>query len=213
MSLFSTAVAISGQPSKWSHSRAEHYLPSMSITQNYQESLQKSLMIQIIPYFIAFKATSVIFTPQMQISEKHGFKRNKKALNNEELWRSDQLYCEAAVLCFLNRYLQECFLIRTSAEAQYCMNRLYLTKSTVRWGYLATGERIGGHQMLDYAFSLLDLIEPSTQSQTSQSSMKMSLNLHAKAPIHLFCEVTKGSPFILNEVKLELLTFAYDISC
>ncbi len=43
-------------------------------------------MIQIIPYFTAFKATSVILTPQMQISEKHGFKRNNKAFNNEELW-------------------------------------------------------------------------------------------------------------------------------
>lgn len=56
----------------------------------------------------------------------------------------------------------------------------------------------------------MDPIEPSTQSQTSQSSMEMSLNLHAKAPIHLFCEITKGSPFILNEVKLELLTSAYE---
>lgn len=110
MPFFCTAVSIRGQPSKC-------LIHGLSVTSQACQYLRinnnlfrNHFRFRLFHFSEAFKTTNVIFKPYMQISEKNGLKRNKKAFNNEQLWKSDHPYCEAAGLLLSEQIPTEVFL-------------------------------------------------------------------------------------------------------
>lgn len=109
----------------------------------------------------AFKETSVIFTPCMQISEKMGY-----SLSIETYSCGYQITsCKPKEVC-----LNQTFYRSSPFIYYYGMARLYLIKLIFRWEYYATREKIGSHQLLDKGvvingyLSVIHIISTTTKS-------------------------------------------------